>query len=75
MNPLDALRHHVTGAIERGEKQAITEQCDMAFLKAGLVHAEYMAKDFLNNSCAQMDYWSKRADKLRAEIANIEGSK
>ncbi len=24
--PLDALRHHVTGAIERGEAQAITEQ-------------------------------------------------
>ena len=26
MNPLDALRHNVTGAIERGEKQAIHEQ-------------------------------------------------
>ena len=24
--PLDRLRHHVTGAIERGEKQAITER-------------------------------------------------
>jgi hypothetical protein len=23
MNPLETLRHHVTGAIERGEKQAI----------------------------------------------------
>ncbi len=31
--PLDALRHHVTGAIERGEKQPITEKlapCGMA---------------------------------------------
>jgi hypothetical protein len=25
MNPLDTLRHHVTGAIERGEKTAVTE--------------------------------------------------
>lgn len=25
-NPLDRLRYHVTGAIERGEKEAITEQ-------------------------------------------------
>ena len=26
MNPLDRLRHHVTGAIERGESVAIVEQ-------------------------------------------------
>ena len=26
MNPLQLLRHHVTGAIKRGEKQAIVEQ-------------------------------------------------
>ena len=26
MNPLDRLKHHVTGAIERGEKEAIVEE-------------------------------------------------
>ena len=26
MNPLNRLRHHVTGAIERGEAEAIVEQ-------------------------------------------------
>jgi len=28
MNPLAALRHHVTGAIERGEKDAIVGETD-----------------------------------------------
>ena len=35
--PLNALRYHVTGAIERGEKEAIVEQTSMtktAFLAA-----------------------------------------
>ncbi len=30
-NPLDVLRYHVTGAIERGESQPIVEQCSMDY--------------------------------------------
>ena len=43
--PLDRLRHHVTGAIERGEKQAITErkpmrcdQCEMLSINGVACH-------------------------------------
>ena len=42
-NPLDRLKHHVTGAIERGEKTAIVEQAAPRMfggsIHAALVHA------------------------------------
>ena len=45
--PLTALRHHVTGAIERGEKVAIVEQtattdiCDKPLAASGLISYRY----------------------------------
>jgi len=37
MTPLDTLRHHVPGAIERGEREAIVEQTPAGFCKLRFV--------------------------------------
>lgn len=37
MTPQELLRHHVTGAIERGEKEAIVEQRPTGFCKLRFV--------------------------------------
>lgn len=37
-HPLEALRHHVTGAIERGEAEAVTEVTARATHNAPLAH-------------------------------------
>jgi len=40
MNPQNRLRHHVTGAIERGEKEAIIEQPSLTRHTPGPWHVE-----------------------------------
>lgn len=49
MRPLERLRHHVTGAIERGEAQAVAGQvatptCDMPLAAAGLTSYRYKGR-------------------------------
>lgn len=53
MTPQELLRHHVTGAIERGEKEAIAEQTKKETindaLRAALIYTELKIEGFLRD--------------------------
>ena len=79
--PLETLRHHVTGAIERGEKQAIISQPSNAQLIAAapeMLEALQDAESLLND-CPDLLTRSSQAREtlkiLRAALKKAKGQK
>lgn len=68
MSPLELLRHHVTGAVERGETQAIQE------ISADKVESLYL--DYFNNflSVARFAEYYGMSEKT-AEYVIVQGRK
>ena len=68
MSPLELLRHHVSGAIERGETQAIQE---ISADKAETLYLDYF-NNFLSVACFAEFYGM--SEKM-AEYVIIQGRK
>lgn len=47
-NPLDVLRHHVSGAIERGEAEPVTEQRDFENANGAIIGVDDYVRDPLD---------------------------
>lgn len=66
MSPRERLRHHVTGAIERGEKTAITEMCKFR-VSTGV--------DLQGDACLYFSVLNRKGDHVRyateAELARV----
>lgn len=66
-HPLERLRHHVSGAIERGEKEAIVEVTPVARLSELLEKHSELVRDFTYGQHTE----AKRAE-INARMASIE---
>lgn len=81
MNPLEMLRHHVSGAIDRGEKQAITEiapsrnagQLAMAVINTGDSYTHRVAISRIYPYATRLARWEDmaREESRRAHYGGL----
>lgn len=80
MTPLEMLRHHVSGAIARGEKQAITEiaparnakQLALAVINTGASYSRRLTVARSWPELARLSEWDRMA-RAEAKAPHYEG--